>query len=269
MEALTAIFETVSSLGWFDALDILLVALMVYGVITLLRRTRGAPMAIGIIAFVLLRWIAVALELQTVGTLLELAMTTLPFVVVLLFQNSIRRALLSMGRNPLFRLFAPHEEESLVEAISLAVLSLRSKRIGAIIAVEREIGLRNYSASGIPIDAVVSYELLVALFQTKSPLHDGAVIISGGRIAAAACMLPLTTKPQLSVRYGSRHRAGIGLSEETDSIVIVVSEERGTLAVIEDGEIRTIEAKELRDLLAKELGVEPSEKPGRPQVASI
>jgi diadenylate cyclase len=119
--------------------------------------------------------------------------------------------------------------------------------------IEREVGLRTFIASGIALDARASYELLLALFHTRSPLHDGAVILSHGRVAAAACMLPLTTKPHLSVKYGSRHRAAVGLSEDTDAIVVVVSEERGVISLVRDGELRALEAKELRDLLKREL----------------
>jgi diadenylate cyclase len=248
----------VESFGWRDALDILLVALLVYGVIMLLRRTRGAPVAIGVLLFIAIWWLAVQLELQTLGTILDVALTSLPFVVVLLFQNTIRRALTALGRNPLFRLFGPGEDQAVVEDVALAAISLASQRLGALIVFEREVGLRTYIGSGMPVDARPSYELLLAIFHPKSPLHDGAVVIAQGRVAAASCLLPLTTKPVPSGKLGSRHRAALGLSEETDALVVVVSEERGIISLVKDGELRPVEGRELRELLARELGPVPA-----------
>lgn len=248
-------------LGWRDALDILLVAVLVHAIASLLRRTRAAPVAIGIVLFVIAWQLALALNLPTLGTLMDIAVTALPFVIVLLFQNPLRRAFMTLGRNPLFRFFAPEQDLGTLDNIALATLSLSSQRLGAIVVIEREIGLRTFIASGISIDAKVSYEILLALFHPKSPLHDGAVIIQQDRIAAASCLLPLTQKPQLSVKYGSRHRAAIGLSEEADAIIIVVSEERGVISIVRDGEVRSVEAKELRDELVRELA------PGRARAA--
>jgi diadenylate cyclase len=256
----------VGSFGWRDALDILLVALLVYGALALLRRTRGAPVAIGILGFIVIWRIVVALELQTLGTILDVLVAGLPLAIVLLFQNHIRRALMLLGRLPLLRFFSRNEEELMIESIALAAMSLASKRTGALIVIERAVGLRTYTDSGIPLDARPSYELLLALFHVRSPLHDGAVVISAGRIAAAACLLPLTTKPHLAGRFGSRHRAAIGLSEETDAFIIVVSEERGTISIVRDGEVIPREAKELRDDLMRELSpasVVPARDGGR------
>jgi uncharacterized protein (TIGR00159 family) len=247
-------FFAIDSFGWRDALDILLVAVLVYGVVALLRRTRGMPVAVGIVAFIILWRAALALELQTLGTILDLSLAMLPFAIVLLFQNHIRRALMTLGRNPLFRLFAPSEERMVIENLALAALSLQSQRLGAIIAIEREVGLRTFIESGVAVDARPSYELFMALFHPRSPLHDGAVIVAQGRVAAASCLLPLTTRPVLSGKVGSRHRAALGLSEETDALVIVVSEERGVISVVRDGEIQVLEARELRDVLLRELG---------------
>jgi diadenylate cyclase len=267
MDWLVSIFD-IRGFGWEDVLDIVLVTGLVYGLIVLLRRTRGAPVAIGILGFLALWWVATnVLELQTLGTLLDLAVLALPFVVVLLFQNTIRRAFMTLGRNPLFRFVSTAGDESMVENVCLAALSLAARSLGAIIVIEREVGLRNFAESGIPIDAKLSYELLVALFQKTSPLHDGAVIVTQDRINAAACLLPLTQKPQ-PVKYGSRHRAALGLSDETDAAIIVVSEERGTIAVVRDGEVRSLEAKELRDYLRRELGTAPQAERGRAAVVA-
>jgi diadenylate cyclase len=155
-----------------------------------------------------------------------------------LFQSDIRRALAHFGRAPFFRYFAKAESaEESVEEIVVAASMLSAQRVGAIIAVERQIGLRNYIEGGIPLDAVLTYDLLLSIFQLPSPLHDGAVIVQEDRIAAAACFLPLTVNPKLSKELGSRHRAAIGLTEENDAIAIVVSEESGRISMVSDGQI--------------------------------
>jgi diadenylate cyclase len=256
----------VEGFGWRDALDILLVAALVYVAIGLLRRTRGIPVALGIVAFVVTWRLAVALDLQTLGTILDFAVAALPLVMVLLFQNHIRRGLMAVGRLPMLRLLVRPEEDQVVEAIALAALSMASQRVGALIVVERAVGLKTWIDSGIAVDARPSYALLMAIFHPRSPLHDGAVIISGGRVAAASCLLPLATKARLlGRRVGSRHRAALGLSEETDALIVVVSEERGSISVIRDGEAFDRDARQLRDDLARELL--PVKKASRRNVA--
>src|SRR5262249_59898372 len=168
--------------------------------------------------------------------------------LIVLFQSDIRRALAHLGRAPFFRYFAkPETAEESIEEIAVAAGLLSAQKVGALIAVERQIGLRNYIEGGIPLDAVLTYDLLVSIFQPSSPLHDGAVIVQDDRIAAAACFLPLTVSPRLSKELGSRHRAAIGLTEENDSIAIVVSEETGRISLVVDGEIeRGLDADVLR-----------------------
>ena len=171
----------------------------------------------------------------------------------MLFQSDIRRALAHLGRAPFFRYFAKAESaEESIEELVVAANMLATQRIGAIIALERQIGLRNYIEGGIPLDAELTYDLLVSIFQHASPLHDGAVIVQDDRIAAAACFLPLTVNPKLSKELGSRHRAAIGLTEENDAMAIVVSEETGRISVVVDGQIeRGLDADDLRDRLAR------------------
>lgn len=252
---LSPIFEI--DFGWRDALDIALVAVLVFFALSLLRRTRGAPIALGILAFVLLWRAVVALELQTLGTILDLAAGLMPLVVVIMFQNHIRRALITLGRAPMLRLFVRSEDDRIVEAVSLAAMSLASQGHGCLIVFERAVGLRTWLITGVAVDARPSYELLMAIFHPRSPLHDGAVMISQGRLAAASCMLPLTTRPASAARFGSRHRAAIGLSEETDALVVVVSEERGTISLVRDGDLRVVEPGTLRDALLQALAVKP------------
>jgi diadenylate cyclase len=158
------------------------------------------------------------------------------FAIIVLFQSDIRRALAHLGRAPFFRYLAKAESaEESIEELVMATGMLATRRIGAIIAVERQIGLRNYAEGGIPLDAELTYDLLLSIFQPASPLHDGAVIVQDDRVAAAACFLPLTVNPKLSKELGSRHRAAIGLTEENDAIV--VSEETGLISVVVDGQI--------------------------------
>ena len=187
-------------------------------------------------------------HLDTVNWLVRNLFGYFVFGFIVLFQSDIRRALAHFGRAPFFQYFAKAAaaEES-IEEIVVAAANLASQRIGAIIAIERQIGLRNYIEGGIPLDAVLTYDLIVSIFQLKSPLHDGAVIIQEDRVAAAACFLPLTVNPKLSKELGSRHRAAIGLTEENDSIAIVVSEETGSISIVVDGQIeRSLSTEALR-----------------------
>jgi diadenylate cyclase len=239
------------SLSWWDLLDILVVAVLVYELLKLIRGTRAVQMGLGggvlVGLFYLSRWA----HLETVNWLIRNLAGYIVFAVIVLFQADIRRALAHLGRAPFFRYFAQAESaEESVEELVVAATMLASQHTGAIIAVERLIGLRNYIEGGIPLDAVLTYDLIVSIFQPDSPLHDGAVIVQGDRVAAAACFLPLTVNPKLSKELGSRHRAAIGLTEENDSVAIVVSEETGNISIVSDGQIeRGLAADALRTRL--------------------
>ncbi len=174
--------------------------------------------------FFVSRW----LQLETVNWVIRNLAAYVVFAIIVLFQADIRRALAHFGRAPFFRYFerAPSADET-IEELVMAATTLAARRIGAIIVIERQIGLRNYIEGGIPLDATVTYDLLASIFQPGSPLHDGAVIVQGDRIAAAACFLPLSVNPQVSRELGTRHRAALGLTEENDAVAIVVSEETG------------------------------------------
>lgn len=226
------------AIGWWDLLDILVVSLVIYEVLKLIRGTRAVQMAIGGGLFVVLFYGSRFSRLETVNWLIRNAAGYIPFALIVLFQSDIRRALAHLGRASFFRYLATSEAAAdALEELVVAAKLLAAQRTGAIIAVEREIGLRNYIEGGIPLDAVLSYDLLLSIFQTSSPLHDGAVILQDERVAAAACFLPLTVNPKLSRDLGSRHRAAIGLTEENDSIAVVVSEETGIISVVSDGQI--------------------------------
>jgi diadenylate cyclase len=238
-------------IGWWDLADILVVSMLIYELLKLIRGTRAVQMALGggvvVALFYGSRWG----HLETVNWLIRNMVGYIVFAIIVLFQSDIRRALAHLGRAPFFRYFAKAESaEESVEEIVVAASMLSSQRIGAIVAVERQIGLRSYIEGGIPLDAVLSYDLLLSIFQPKSPLHDGAVIVQDDRVAAAACFLPLTINPKLSKELGSRHRAAIGLTEENDAVAIVVSEETGSISMVSDGQIeRGLTADELRGRL--------------------
>jgi uncharacterized protein (TIGR00159 family) len=247
IQTLTGLFRR-PPLGLWDIADILVVSILIYEVLKLIRGTRAVQMAVGAGFLAIVFYGSRFLRLDTVNWLIRNFLGSIVFAIVVLFQADIRRALAHLGRAPFFRLFAKEEsrEESIEELVVAAGL-LSAERIGAIIAVERQVGMRNYIDGGISLDAVLTYDLLVAIFQPRSPLHDGAVIVQNDRVAAAACFLPLTINPRLSKELGSRHRAAIGLTEENDAVAIVVSEETGIISVVVDGNIeRGFEADSLR-----------------------
>jgi uncharacterized protein (TIGR00159 family) len=236
-EALTGFFAG-TELGWWDVIDILLVAFILYQLLKFMRGTHAVQIALGGLVLVVVYWASILLNLQAVNWLLR---TFLPFVVfgiIVVFQAEIRKGLAHLGRTPFLGGAARKRQEETVDELVLAVTSLAAERTGAIVVIEREMGLRSYIETGIALDAVVTYDLLVSIFHPATPLHDGAVVILGDRIAAAACFLPLTVNPELSRTLGSRHRAAIGLSEDTDALAVVVSEESGTISIVEGGRIR-------------------------------
>jgi diadenylate cyclase len=254
-------------LEWRDLFDILVVSVLIYEVLKLIRGTRAAQMALGAAFFVGLFYLSRWAHLETVNWLIRNMAGYLVFAIIVLFQSDIRRALAHMGRAPFFRYFAKEESaEESIEELVMATSMLSAQRIGAIIAIERQIGLRNYIEGGIPLDAVMTYDLLLSIFQPSSPLHDGAVIVQGDRVAAAACFLPLTVNPRLSKELGSRHRAAIGLTEENDSIAIVVSEEKGLISLVADGQIeRGLDPDTLRARLRTQI-IQSRGRPRQPRM---
>jgi diadenylate cyclase len=223
---------------WWDVLDILIVALLVYELLHFLRGTHAVQIALGGVVLMVLYWASTLFNLQTVNWLLRTFLPILGFGIIVVFQSEIRKGLAHIGRAPFLGGAARKRQEEVVDELVLAATSLASERTGAIVALEREMGLRSYIETGIALDAVVTYDLLVSIFHPATPLHDGAVVIQGNRVAAAACFLPLTVSPELSRTLGSRHRAAIGLSEDTDAVAIVVSEETGAISLVEGGQIR-------------------------------
>ncbi len=234
--------------GWWDLVDILVVAVAIYQVLVLIRGTRAVQMALGSAVIVALFYVSRWGHLDTINWLIRNIFGYVVFAAIVVFQSDIRRGLARLGQAPFFQYFAkPAAEGEAVEELVVTAEMLAAHHVGAIIIVERQIGLRTYIESGIPLDAVLTYDLLFSIFQTVSPLHDGAVILQHDRIAAAACFLPLTVNPALSKELGSRHRAAIGLTEETDAVAIVVSERTGRISLVCEGQIdRGITADRLR-----------------------
>jgi diadenylate cyclase len=243
-------------LSWRDVLDIALVSFLIYELLLLIRGTRAVQMALSggflIGLFFLSEW----LQLETVNWLIRNLAAYVVVAIIVLFQSDIRRALAHFGRAPFFRYFerATSTDETLEELVTAAT-TLSARRIGAIMVVERQIGLRNYIEGGIPLDATVTYDLMATIFQPGSPLHDGAAIVQGDRVAAAACFLPLSVNPRVSRELGTRHRAAIGLTEENDAVAIVVSEETGVISLAIAGDLeRGLTADALRLRLRALLG---------------
>ncbi len=252
-------------IGWWDVLDILIVSFVIYEFLKLIRGTRAVQMATGVLLIVGLFYISRLAPLQTVNWMIRNMLAFVAFAAIVIFQSDIRRALAHFGQAPFFRYLnrqqAAHER---IEELVVASTMLAAQKIGAIVAVEREIGLRNYIESGIPLDATLTYDLVVTIFQPGSPLHDGAVIIQESRVAAAACFLPLTVNPLVSRELGTRHRAAIGLTEECDAVAVVVSEETGIISLALDGRIeRSLTPDQLRDRLRT---LVLSRRPGRRDV---
>jgi diadenylate cyclase len=236
---------------FWDVIDILIVSLIVYEVLKLIRGTHAVQMALGIAVLVGMFYFSRGFQLETLNWLIRNVVGYVVFAAIVLMQGDIRRALVHIGRAPFFRVFRRFEhatpDDDIVEELVVAVTTLASRRTGALIVIERSIGLRNYIEGGIPLDARLTYDLLVSIFQPTSPLHDGAVIVQGDRIAAAACFLPLTINPRLSRDLGSRHRAAIGITEENDAVALVASEETGIVSIVMHGEIeRSLTPEQLR-----------------------
>ena len=224
-----------TQLTWRDAVDILLVALIIYNILNLIRGSRAMQISIGLVLLVSMFFVARAFDLRALEVISGQILFYLPFAIVVLFQHEIRRALASMGGNPLLAIFRRRGDHVPREVILDACEILSRNKTGALIAIEGAQTLRQYEEGAKPIDALASRELLVAIFSPGGPLHDGAVILRGNRIAAAGSFLPLTPAPDPKLAHGTRHRAAIGLSEESDALVIVVSEENGSIAAASEG----------------------------------
>jgi diadenylate cyclase len=248
---------TISSLR--NVLDITLVFIIVYVVLKLFRGTRAVPTLVGIVILSLLYWISITQELATLEFVLRYAVGFIGIAIIVLFQSEIRQALMYFAnrfRFPILKRQRGQFGGSVFDEIVLAVTTLATEKTGALIVIERNVGLRNFIDAGVQIDARISYDLLVSIFHPETPLHDGAVVIQNERIAAASVFLPLTKNPEVSRELGTRHRAAIGITEGSDAISLVVSEETGLITYVEAGQVRrNIETTQLRKLLLDALDI--------------
>ncbi len=239
--------------GLRNILDISLVFILVYVVLKLLRGTRAVPTIVGLVLLALLYWLAVAQDLATLEFVLRYAVVYIGFAIIVLFQSEIRQALIYFANRLRFPILKRQRGQfggSVYDEIVLAVTTLASEKTGALIVVERNVGLRNFVDAGVQMDARISYDLLVTIFNPSTPLHDGAVIIQNERLAAASVFLPLTKNPGISRELGTRHRAAIGITEGSDAISLVVSEETGLITYVEAGNVRrNLDTTQLRKLL--------------------
>src|ERR1700724_3296343 len=233
------------------ALDILLVAVVIYQVLVMIRGTRAAPMLAGVAVVAIVFYLARVGELTTLNWLISRLVPYVLFALIVVFQSEIRHLLANVGRHLRFGRGSASESDT-YDDIVLAANLFSQHQTGALIVIEREIGLRTYIESGVPLDARLSYDLLETIFRPSAPLHDGAVIVQKDRIAAAACFLPLSMNPVLSTQLGTRHRAGIGVTEETDAIAVIVSEETGGISLAVGGHIeRDLTVERLRDRMGE------------------
>lgn len=236
---------------WREVLDLALVAGIFYYLFRLMRGTRAAQMFVGLVLVVVASLIASWLKLAALNYIADSLRTVWIVVFVILFQPELRGALMSLGKGRLFSAFTRGEEFTILGEIVRAAESLSGRRCGAIIVIEREVGLKNYVETGTPVEGRITHELLTTLFTPPSPLHDGAAIISGNRVLAAGCILPLSQNPRLIYALGTRHRAALGVSEETDAVVVVVSEESGAISIAERGRLlRNLDPGALRSTLS-------------------
>ncbi len=242
--------DLLTQLRWQDAVDVTLIAIVVYWIILRIRGTRAVQMLIGLVILFGTYLLSQVFELYTLNWILDNFLTSILLVIVVLFQSDIRRALTEVGRGPFFSLKAHTSYELMLEELTRATSRLADRRVGALIVLEREVGLNDYMEAGTTIDAVVNKELIESIFLPAAPMHDGALVVRRGRIAAAGCILPLTTNPNVTKALGTRHRAAIGITEETDAVVVVVSEEEGTASLVRGGQItRNLDTQTLRSAL--------------------
>ena len=256
MAHLSALLALLPKPGVTGIIDILLVAFLVYQALMVVRGTRAGHILVGILILVALYAGAWSFGLEALRSILSNIVPYLGLAIVVLFQSEIRRTLARLGRKRWFGLGGGFNPEGFTDEIVLAVEQLSLDKTGALIVLERDIGLRTFIESGVRLEARLSCDLLLSIFRPETPLHDGACIVQRDRVAAAACFLPLTTKPELSTMFGTRHRAAIGITEETDCMSVVVSEETGRISAAVQGELFAgLTIKELTDRINGHFGV--------------
>jgi diadenylate cyclase len=251
---------TIPTLTVTAVIDILAVAFIIYQLLQIVRGTRAAHILVGLLTVVVIYEIALRTGLEALRTMLASLAPYTAIAFIVLFQSEIRRTLARLGRK---RLFGGYRRPESIDEILLALAALSRDKTGALIIIERDIGLRTFIESGVRLDAAVSHDLLLSIFRPGTALHDGAVIIQKDRIAAAACFLPLTVNPAVSNQVGTRHRAGIGITEETDCLALIVSEETGMIAIAAFSEIeRGVTIERVDQRINEHFGVSSKTMPG-------
>jgi diadenylate cyclase len=257
MPHLFRILPSLPDLTVTGIVDILVVAALIYQCLMVVRGTRAGHILGGILVMVLLYGVALWANLEALRSLLSFIVPYLGIAIIVLFQSEIRRTLARIGRKRWFGLARGYRAPESAGEILFALEQLAEEKIGALIVIERDIGLRTFIESGVRLDALISRDLLISIFQPGLPLHDGAVIVNKGRVAAAACFLPLTTNPTLSLKLGTRHRAAIGITEEADCLTLVVSEETGRMSVAAFGELNQgLSIDEVSERINRHFGVQ-------------
>lgn len=232
-------FDNFTYFRWQDLVDILVVGFVIYQLISIIRGTRSVQMVVGLGVLTVIYFLAAALDLAALTWIMQTFLSSILLIVIIVFQHDIRRALTQVGKSPFHKTMDVADRE--LDEIIRTLFYLAKRRIGALVVIERENSLGDFIESGFELDAKLTKELLISVFMPVSPLHDGAVLISRGRIEHAGCILPLSQNPYINKRYGTRHRAAIGLTEETDAVVLVVSEETQEISVVRHGALTTVE----------------------------
>jgi diadenylate cyclase len=242
--------EILKQLRWQDLVDIILMSIIFYRLLLIIKGTKAAHMLMGLGVLLVASLLSTYFELYTLDWLIQSFWAQIVIAIIILFQPEIRRALAQMGETPFLQTLTSAEELKSLEEIVRATIALANRKIGALIAIERDTSLKDFVEIGTPLDAKVSKEVLLSIFHPTSPIHDGAVVIRGNRIVAAGCFLPITMGPEVGKTMGTRHRAGLGLSEETDAVVLIVSEETGTVSMAMNGKLDThLDMGTLREIL--------------------
>jgi len=262
---MNTVIDLLTNLQIQDIVDIALLSAVIYWLLLLIKGTRTIPILLGLSVLLVAYALATFLHLEAISWVMENLFSSAVLILVVLFQTDIRNALAQVGISTLFRELTPSAQVDLIEEVAESAYTLARRRIGGTIVLEHETGLRTFMERGKPIDAETTVDLMISIFHTASPLHDGAVIIDrNGRIAAARCILPLSMNPHVSPLLGTRHRSGIGLSEETDAVVVIVSEESGGVALAYKGILHTdLEVNQLKNRISHILLGEEQDNAGK------
>ncbi|NOX20838.1 MAG: TIGR00159 family protein [Nitrospirae bacterium] len=245
-------YDLIRHIRWQDILDILIVSYLIYRLLLLIKGTKAVQMLMGLGVLLVALFLSDLLELHTMYWIIQSFWAQVVLALIIIFQPEIRRALARMGESPFFPQLASASELKSFDEIVRAAVSMANRKIGGLIVIERDISLNDYIEIGTPLDSKVSKEILLSIFHPTSPLHDGAVIIRGERIVAAGCFLPITFRTDISKSLGTRHRAALGITEETDAVVIIISEETGIISIAYDDKLESpVDMGTLRDFLTE------------------